>query len=121
MDMKVTKISYQPQINKTSYTQRVKHFFTRNPHGIKIKVLLEDVFDSTINRSGWFGYLRASRDLPNYVSGPEEDYSFTNSNNIIKFSAKDEKILNSLDGRDFIDYRMKLIKERKYTIKKEEY
>ena len=56
MDMKVTKISYQPQSNKVSCMQRVKHFFTRNPHGIKIKVLLEDVFDGTINRSGWFGY-----------------------------------------------------------------
>jgi len=34
--MKVTKINYQPQINKTSCTQRINNFFTRNPHGIKI-------------------------------------------------------------------------------------
>lgn len=116
--MKVTKISYQPQINKKSCTQRIKHFFTRNPHGIKIKVLLEDVFDSTINRSGWFGYLRASRDLPNCVSGPEEDYSYADGG-FIKFSPQDEQVLKNLKGDMYFEYRSKLIDENKFSVVKE--
>lgn len=113
--MKVTKISYQPQSNKVSCMQRVKHFFTRNPHGIKIKVLLEDVFDGTINRSGWLGYLRPSRELPNCVSGPDEDYSYTDGG-FIKFSPQDEQILRNLEGDEFFEFRSKLIDENKFTI-----
>ena len=113
MDMKVTKINYQPQINKPSCTQRIKHFFTRNPHGIKIKVLLEDVFDSTINRTGWLGYLRQSRDLPNCVSGPEEDYSYTDCGRVL-FYPEDEQKMSKMTPRERVDYGSELIEQGRY-------
>ena len=119
--MKVTKINntYQSQVNKTPCIQRVKKFFTSNFQGAKIKELLEDVFDRTINRSGWLDYLGPSRDLPNCVSGPDEDYDYKSSNSYIKFSPEDEKVLETLEGREYINYRFDLIKKRKYKVVRE--
>jgi len=119
--MKVTKINntYQKPIVKKSCMQKIKYFFRYHPKGIKIRVLLEDVFDSTLNRRGWFDYLGPSRDLPNCVSGPDEDYDYKSSNSYIKFSPEDEKVLETLEGREYINYRFDLIKKRKYKVVRE--
>ena len=108
--MKVTKISYQPQINNTSCTQRIKHFFTRNPHGIKIKVLLEDVFDKILP----YG-LEGPRKLPNSVSDPIEEYCYTIGKRI-KFSKKDERKLRQLEGNEYLEFSTRLIEEKRFTI-----
>ena len=113
--MKVTKINntYQKPIVKKSCMQKIRHFFTRNPKGIKIKVLLEDVFDSTLNRRGWFNYLGPSRDLPNCVSGPDEDYDYIYSGRI-EFYPEDEEKMSKMTPRERMDYGCKLIDEGRY-------
>ena len=113
--MKVTKINntYQKPIVKKSCMQKIRHFFTRNPKGIKIKVLLEDVFDSTLNRRGWFDYLGPSRDLPNCVSGPDEDYDYIYSGRI-EFYPEDEEKMSKMTPRERMDYGCKLIDEGRY-------
>ena len=93
--------------------QKIRHFFTRNPKGIKIKVLLEDVFDSTLNRRGWFNYLGPSRDLPNCVSGPDEDYDYIYSGRI-EFYPEDEEKMSKMTPRERMDYGCKLIDEGRY-------
>jgi len=114
--MKVTEINntYQKPIVKKSCMQKIRHFFTRNPKGIKIKVLLEDVFDSTLNRRGWFNYLGPSRDLPNCVSGPDEDYSYSDGG-YIEFYLEDEEKMNKMTREEKYSYRTQLIRQKKYT------
>ena len=113
--MKVAKINniHHKKAIKPTCMQRVKQFFMQNPKGIKIKVLLEDVFDSTINRSGWFDYLGPSRELPNCVSGPDEDYSFKDAG-YLKFYPEDEEKMKNMTPRERIDYGDVLIQQGKY-------
>ena len=113
--MKIQKNSnYQTKVNKTPCIQRVKKFFTNNFQGAKLKVLLEDVFDRTINRGGWFDYLAPSRDLPNCVSGPDEDYSYSDGG-YIEFYLKDEEKMNKMTREEKYSYRTQLIRQKKYT------
>jgi len=113
--MKVTKINntYQKPIVKKSCMQKIRHFFTRNPKGIKIKVLLEDVFDSTLNRRGWFNYLGPSRDLPNCVSGPDEDYDYIDAG-YVEFYPEDVEKMSKMTVKERLNYKEKLIDEGKY-------
>jgi len=113
--MKVTKINntYQSQVTKRTCMQKIKHFFTRNPKGIKIKVLLEDVFDSTLNRGGWFNYLGPSRDLPNCVSGPDEDYDYIDAG-YVEFYPEDVEKMSKMTVKERLNYKEKLIDEGKY-------
>ena len=113
--MKIQKINntYQSQVNKTPCIQRVKKFFTSNFQGAKIKELLEDVFDRTINRSGWLDYLGPSRDLPNCVSGPDEDYDYVYSGRF-EFYPEDEEKMSKMTPRERMDYGCKLIDEGRY-------
>ena len=113
--MKVTKINntYQKPIVKKSCMQKIRHFFTRNPKGIKIKVLLEDVFDSTLNRRGWFDYLGPSRDLPNCVSGPDEDYDYIDAG-YVEFYPEDVEKMSKMTVKERLNYKEKLIDEGKY-------
>ena len=113
--MKVTKINntYQKPIVKKSCMQKVRHFFTRNPKGIKIKVLLEDVFDSTLNRRGWFNYLGPSRDLPNCVSGPDEDYDYVYSGRF-EFYPEDVEKMRTMTREEKREFRRQLLLQNRY-------
>ena len=122
--MKVTKINstYQSQVNKTPCIQRVKKFFTSNFQGAKIKELLEDVFDRTINRSGWLDYLGPSRDYPNYI-GIEEDYEGPMEKvklESFEFYPEDVEKMRSMTEDEKLYYKGQLIRQKKYTIIKDE-
>ena len=112
--MKIQKNSnYQTKVNKTPCIQRVKKFFTNNFQGAKLKVLLEDVFDRTINRGGWFDYLAPSRDLPNCVSGPDEDYDYIDDG-YLEFYPEDIEKMSKMTVKERLNYKEKLIDEGKY-------
>ena len=113
--MKVTKINntYQSQVNKTPCIQRVKKFFTSNFQGAKIKELLEDVFDRTINRSGWLDYLGPSRDLPNCVSGPDEDYDYVYSGRF-EFYPEDVEKMRTMTREEKREFRRQLLLQNRY-------
>ena len=122
--MKVTKINntYQKPIVKKSCMQKIRHFFTRNPKGIKIKVLLEDVFDSTLNRRGWFDYLGPSRDYPNYI-GIEEDYEGPKKMiqlESFEFYPEDVDKMRTMTEDEKLYYKGQLIRQKKYSIIKDE-
>ena len=108
--MKVAKISTSQQLQKSSCIKNIKDFFSMRYYGLKLRTLVEDVFDRILP----YG-LVGPRKLPNSVSDPIEEYCYAIGKRI-KFSKKDEQKLRQLEGNEYLEFSSKLIEEKRFTI-----
>ena len=106
--MKVAKINNKIQTQTKINVQRIKNYLQQQQCCLKLRTLSQDVFYKI------FPYgLTGPRELPNCVSGPDEDYSFKDAG-YLKFYPEDEEKMKNMTPRERIDYKDVLIQQGKY-------
>ena len=113
--MKIIKISKTKQQNiNVSYIKKIQDYFAQKEYGLRLKVLARDIFDSTINRGGWFDYIGKPRKLPNFITAPEDCVNVVFKQ--IKYFPEDVKKMKNMDVDTRIAYKQKLMSEGKYIL-----
>lgn len=107
-----------------TFIRRIKQSFTTK--FCKLKTLVKDVFERTPDESKYFilngkkirdkGFLGGPRELPNSVTGPS-DLAGISWGRVIFYPEDVEKMKN-MTSRERIEFKKKLIDEKKYTCTK---